>query len=182
MIQPPTPYILRPLTAADLPDVLAIDRQSFPTAKKEAVYRYELLQNQLAHYQALTRKEADDQETLLGFAGYWILGDEIHISFIAVDPSARGAGYGELLLLNMLYLALDHEASLVTLEVRRSNNTAQKLYQKYRFAEVGVRRRYYRDTGEDAILMTVELAMAADYELFLEQRKQALFRRPAFAP
>ena len=67
---------------------------------------------------------------------------------------------------------------LVTLEVRRSNSVAQALYRKYRFVEVGMRRRYYRDTGEDAILMTVDFADAPDYCHWLAERVIELTGRP----
>jgi ribosomal-protein-alanine N-acetyltransferase len=162
---------------ADIPDVLAIEKNAFPTARSETLYLYELTQNRLAHYQALTRLEIAGTETLLGYAGYWTLSDEIHISTIAVDPALRRLGLGQLLLLNILFLSYEHQASLVTLEVRETNTAAQELYKKYRFSEVGLRRRYYRDTGEDAILMTVLLKDAPDYKDFLERRREALFHQ-----
>ena len=177
MLQPPPPYVLRPLQLADIPDVLAIEKQSFPTARSKALYQYELTQNQLAHYQALTRLEATGTETLMGYAGYWILVDEIHISTIAVDPDLRRQGLGELLLLNILFLSYDHQANLVTLEVRETNRGAQELYKKYRFSEVGLRQGYYRDTGEDAVLMTIMLIDSPDYKAFLKKRWDSLFRQ-----
>lgn len=177
MLALPPPFALRSLHLADIPDVLEIEKNAFPTARSEALYLYELTQNQLAHYQALTRLETAGAETLLGYAGYWTLSDEIHISTIAVDPALRRQGLGQLLLLNILFLSYEHQASLVTLEVRETNTAAQELYKKYRFSEVGLRRRYYRDTGEDAILMTVFLKDAPDYKEFLERRREALFRQ-----
>jgi ribosomal-protein-alanine N-acetyltransferase len=167
------------LTLADLPAVMHIERRSFPSPTQEALYRYELTQNQLAHYQALTRLEEPPQEVLLGYGGYWMIADEMHISIIAVEPTLRGRGLGELLLLNMLQSAFDHNANLITLEVRENNHAAQGLYHKYRFEEVGRRLRYYKDTGEDALLMTVFLDMTPDYAAFLQQRQNALFRELA---
>jgi ribosomal-protein-alanine N-acetyltransferase len=175
MLQPPPPFLLRPLQPADIPDVLAIETQAFPTARSQNLYQYELTQNHLAHYQALTRLEKRGAETLLGYAGYWVLADEIHISTIAVDPALRRRGLGQLLLLNILFLSYNHQASLVTLEVRVTNTGAQELYKKYRFTQVGLRKGYYHDTGEDAILMTVMLKDASDYKTFLKQRRDALF-------
>ena len=177
MLKLPPPFALRPLQPADIPNVLAIEKPSFPTARSEALHLYELTQNQLAYYQALTRIEVTGEETLLGYAGYWTLSDEIHISTIAVNPAMRRQGLGQLLLLNILYLSYDHQASLVTLEVRETNTGARELYKKYRFSEVGRRKRYYRDTGEDAILMTVMLKDAPNYKDFLEQRQDTLFRQ-----
>jgi ribosomal-protein-alanine N-acetyltransferase len=83
---------------------------------------------------------------------------------------------GELLLLNLLFQAYTHLANMVTLEVRQSNRVAQALYRKYRFEEVGTRPRYYRDTGEDALLMTMP-ALNAHYYQFLEERQKALYQR-----
>jgi ribosomal-protein-alanine N-acetyltransferase len=177
MLIPPPPFALRPLQLADIPDVLVIEKNAFPTARSEALYLYELTQNRLAHYQALTRLETSGTETLLGYAGYWTLSDEIHVSTIAVDPALRRQGLGQLLLLNILFLSYEHQANLVTLEVRETNTGAQALYKKFRFSEVGLRRRYYKDTGEDAILMTVFLKDTPDYKDFLEQRREALFRQ-----
>ncbi|MCZ7673416.1 MAG: hypothetical protein M5U34_43020 [Chloroflexi bacterium] len=81
--------------------VLAIDALSFPTPMKESMLHYELTENRLAHYQVLTQSSGP-QEAVVGFAGYWLLGDEVHVSTIAVHPAARPPT-GELLLLNLLF-------------------------------------------------------------------------------
>lgn len=160
-------------------EVLAVDVLSFPTPMKENLLRYELVENQLAHYQVLeetltaeSTKNAAKRK-IVGFSGYWLMGDEVHISTIAVTPEQRGQQLGELLLLNMLFLAYTHPACLVTLEVRQNNIVAQQLYAKYEFAAVGQRRRYYKDTGEDAILMTVE-PLNGRYHQFLLAQKNTL--------
>ncbi len=178
----PEPFRLRPLEPADIPDVLAIEQLSFPTPRKEAIYLYELTQNQLAHYHALTRLQATGEEILLGYAGFWTLSDEIHISTIAVNPAFRRRGFGQLLLLNIMFLSYRQEASLVTLEVRQTNLGAQEMYKTYRFSEVGLRRGYYRDTGEDATLMTVMLEGTPDYKAFLVQKRDSLLRQLAPTP
>ena len=76
-----------------------------------------------------------------------------------------------------MLLACELSPLLVTLEVRRSNVVAQALYRKYRFEEVGVRRRYYRDTGEDAILMTVDFGAQPDYRRRLVEQAGQLAAR-----
>lgn len=131
----------------------------------------------MAHYQVLEHQEDDRSSPfVIGFAGFWLIADEIHISTIAVHPRWRGRGLGDLLLLNLLFLAYTHPANMVTLEVRRSNTAAQALYRKYQFEHVGERVRYYRDTGEDALIMTVT-ALNASYYQFLQERQTALFAR-----
>ena len=165
----------------DMADALAIDVLSFPTLMKEGLLRYELVENELAHYQVLSQyltaesAEGTEGERIVGFAGYWLMGDEVHISTIAVHPEQRGKHLGELLLLNMLFLVYEHPACLVTLEVRRSNIAAQQLYAKYGFAVVGERPRYYKDTGEDAILMTMT-PLNGRYHQFLTAQKNTLLR------
>jgi ribosomal-protein-alanine N-acetyltransferase len=113
---------------------------------------------------------------VIGFAGFWLIGDEVHISTIAVHPDWRGRGLGELLLLNLLHVAAQKPATMVTLEVRTSNIGAQRMYEKYQFDHVGRRRRYYKDTGEDALIMTIP-ALTASYSQFLANMKTHLFQR-----
>ncbi len=175
ILTPPPPYDLRPLTLADLPAVIEIEKQSFPTPTKENVFRYELTENQLAHYQALDQETAGEGAQLLGYAGYWLIADEIHISTIAVARQKRRCGLGELLLLNMLFMAYTHDATLATLEVRENNVGAQKLYAKYGFEVVGNRKGYYRDTREDAVLMTILLQSNPAYRQFLNEKRENLF-------
>lgn len=178
MLTTPTFYC-RPMQLEDMVDVLAIDALSFPTPMKENLLRYELVENELAHYQVLEKEltaESAEKKNIIGFAGYWLMGDEVHISTIAVHPEQRGRHLGEFLLLNMLFLAYAHPACLMTLEVRQSNIAAQQLYHKYDFAVVGKRPRYYKDTGEDAVLMTAE-PLNGRYHQFLIAQKQTLLKQ-----
>ena len=173
------PFYCRPMQLDDIVTVLAIDALSFPTPMKENLLRYELLENQMAHYQVLEERltlERAEKKQIVGFSGYWLMGDEVHVSTIAVHPEWRGKHLGELLLLNMLFLAYEHPACLVTLEVRRSNVAAQQLYAKYNFAVVGERPRYYKDTREDAVLMTAEL-LNGRYHQFLTAQQQILLKQ-----
>jgi [ribosomal protein S18]-alanine N-acetyltransferase len=167
------------MIVADIPAVLAVDQASFPTPASEKLYRHELTDNPLAHYQVLLEHTGTTEE-VIGFAGFWLIAGEIHISTIAVRPDRRGRGLGEWLLLNLLLLGCDLAPLLVTLEVRRHNRVARNLYAKYRFEEVGVRRGYYRDTDEDALLLTVDFGAQPDYCAWLRQ-KAALSASPSTA-
>lgn len=171
MLVPPPPYTLRPLTLADLPAIHAIDRLAFPAPAQDGLYEYELGQNQLAYYQALWH-----HDRLIGYAGYWLIADEAHVSIIAIHPDWRRRGLGELLLLNLLYLAGEQAATQVILEVRRSNAPALGLYQKYQFEQTRVRRRYYKDTGEDALEFLL-LLNDIYYATWLQPSQQQLFAR-----
>lgn len=160
---------------SDIDSVMAIETEAFPTPWKASAYRYEITENRLARYQVLTVKRGDRPEKIIGYAGYWLLADEVHISTIAVSPSWRQRGLGQLLLLNLLMMATREPAHLVTLEVRKGNVTAQQLYQKFRFEFVGERKRYYQGK-EDALLMTVAPLDTA-YRIFLKRMRDSLFDR-----
>jgi ribosomal-protein-alanine N-acetyltransferase len=117
------------------------------------------------------------REYILGFAGLWLMAGEAHITNIAVRESYRRRGMGELLLIALIDLALELGAHLMTLEVRASNTTAQSLYAKYGFIEVGLRRGYYTDNREDGVLMTIEDITSAPVRANLQRLRQAHARR-----
>ncbi len=168
------------MTPADVPEVVEIDRQSFPSPWPESAFYRELTENRLAHYFVLrdVPDEAGDRPgEIVGYVGLWVFHEEAHITTIAVRPGRRGRGYGELILLKAIEAAHRLGATYVTLEVRVSNTVAQRLYEKYRFGRVGLRKGYYSDTGEDALIMTVEGIDTLAYRRFLETRKAGLTAR-----
>lgn len=116
---------------------------------------------------------------VVGYGGLWLMVDEAHITTIAVHPKYRGEGIGELLLVRMIRGALDVGARWVTLEVRKSNRVAQALYHKYTFKEMGVRRRYYSDDGEDALIMWTDPIDSATFLETLARNRAALESRLA---
>lgn len=124
---------------------------------------------------------------IIGFAGFWILADEAHITSIAAREVYRGQGIGELLLISVIDLAADLRARIITLEVRASNTAAQSLYAKYGFNQVGVRGGYYVDRGfpvgnrEDAVLMSTQDITIAEFQSQLQQLKQAHLRKLGIA-
>lgn len=96
---------------------------------------------------------AEEQEQIAGYAGMWITLDEAHITNVAVHPKFRRKGIGETLVAALLRQARRHGALHQTLEVRVSNEAAIKLYEGMGFEGVGVRKRYYYDNNEDALIM-----------------------------
>jgi len=114
---------------------------------------------------------------ILGYGGFWLMVGEAHISTIAMQPNWRRRGIGELLLAAMLDRATELEADMATLEVRVSNVTAQNLYHKYGFRQAGLRRRYYRDSDEDALIMSTERLTSANFQSHFQQLKRALWGR-----
>jgi ribosomal-protein-alanine N-acetyltransferase len=175
MIRPPRPYRLRPMRLSDISSVMDIEKSAFPAPWNESAYHYEVAENRRASYQVLTIELADMPSKIIGYAGFWMLVDEAHISTLAVATEWRRRGFGHLLLLNILSLAYKMEAAIATLEVRKSNTPAQELYRNYRFEIIGGKRRYYQGS-EDALIMTVGPLDSA-YRSFLNQRRKALLQR-----
>lgn len=163
------------LAPDDLPALMAIEHASFPTPWSEGTYRSEL-RNSTASYWVMrpgARRLPPDVPALLGYAGLWHLGDEAHVTTIAVHPDWRRRHLGEWLLIQLLGAAREHGADSVTLEVRVHNRPAIELYHKLGFKTVGVRRGYYRDTGEDARLLTLNgLQTPAQWEALQARLRQ----------
>ena len=103
-------------------------------------------------------------DPILGYVSVWTMGSDAHIVGIAVREKHRGWGIGELLLIGAVEAGLRQGLEAVTLEVRVSNAAAQALYVKYGFREVGLRKRYYRDNNEDALIMTTDPIASVEFQ------------------
>jgi ribosomal-protein-alanine N-acetyltransferase len=147
--RPPLKLSIEPMALDDVPDVHRIEAASFPTPWPDYAFKQEIQTNRLAHYLVVKAGE----ETI-GYGGMWLMVDEAHITTFAVLPAWRRRGVGARLMLEMMNLAADLNARLVTLEVRLSNREARALYGKFGFKPVGIRPRYYSDNNEDALIMT----------------------------
>jgi ribosomal-protein-alanine N-acetyltransferase len=153
---------IRRLTYADLPQVVAIERRSFTTPWSLAMFVLELSKPSgiCLAAEAVTRPEAGDEAAGRGrgdreLAGYLICSryDTIwHIMNVSVDPDRRRRGIASALL-GALIGRIDDPDSQITLEVRQSNAGAVVLYERFGFRSAGLRRRYYQDNGEDAVIM-----------------------------
>jgi len=121
------------------------------------------------------------RQYISGFAGFWIMADEAHITNIAVRELHQQQGIGELLLISIIDLATELNARMITLEVRASNIAAQSLYQKYGFIQVGLRHGYYTDNKEDAVLMSAENIGLASFQAYLNRLKEAHSRKCGIA-
>ncbi|WBW98513.1 ribosomal protein S18-alanine N-acetyltransferase [Oceanirhabdus sp. W0125-5] len=106
------------------------------------------LENKLARYFV-----ALQNEKVLGFGGMWVIFDEAHITNVAVHPDHRRSGIGNLIFKDMYKFCADNNIIGITLEVRENNLTAQNFYKNLGFSVEGRRKKYYQDTGEDAIIM-----------------------------
>ncbi len=142
----------RPMELADIDQVFEIETASFATPWSKEAFYDELTKNRFAVYTLL---EVD--ETIAGYCGVWIIVDEAHITNIALLPEYRGRKLGEALLKKVMETARNMGAKTLTLEVRVSNTAARSLYRKQGFQEGAIRKQYYTDNLEDAIVMWVNL-------------------------
>lgn len=139
---------IEPMRLEDIGTVMDIEQVSFPTPWPRDAYHHELRENRLACYVV-----ARMMQQVVGYAGMWVILDEAHVTTIAVDARYRRRHIGERLLVALIDEAMRRSARQVTLEVRRSNRGAQALYRQYGFKDIGIRKGYYSDNGEDAIIM-----------------------------
>jgi ribosomal-protein-alanine N-acetyltransferase len=119
----------------------------------------------------------EELRSIVGYAGIWVMTDEAHVTTIASHPDLRGKGVGEFLLVALIHRGIEVGARWMTLEVRASNSVAQSLYRKYTFKEMGVRRRYYSDNGEDALVMWTDALDSESFETAMEQNERKLAQR-----
>ena len=144
--------VLLPMTPAELPEVLAIERASFETPWTEANFRHEIERNPRAWNVVARRGHA-----IVGFVCAYVVAGELMINDVAVAPDERRRGVGRALVAHLLEGARARRCRRATLEVRPSNHGARRLYEELGFQAVGRRRGYYADTGEDAVLMSLAL-------------------------
>ena len=141
----------RELRPSDLDKIMAIERASFSSPWSAEFFLEELK----VPYARSLLAEVGGQ--LVGYIVYWQLPREIDIHNLAVHPAYRRQGIGRSLLRATIDEATGRGLRRVTLEVRKSNEAARRLYQSMRFMARGIRRRYYSDDGEDALIMVLEL-------------------------
>ncbi len=143
---------------------LATDPDALNSDKPSPESKLEMIRTVIGRLLGRAVTPQAPRQFILGFAALWFLADEAHLANIAVREAYRQQGVGEHLLIAVIKLAMERNALFITLEVRAANKVAQALYRKYGFVEVGIRRGYYTDNKEDAILMTVDGITSASFE------------------
>lgn len=208
-------YCIRRMRLEDIPRLVSIDREAFPTQWPPTSFKREL-SNKMAHYLVACQEEDESLCVLVqtpepantgilgkitdkvrqivtlgnsrkdelpyvqstaGYVALWMMADEAHITSIAVGQAHLNQGIGELLLISAIDLATEHNAMVVTLEVRASNRPAQALYEKYGFCKVGERHAYYSDNREDAVIMTTDAIASDSYRSRLRELKRDYVQR-----
>jgi ribosomal-protein-alanine N-acetyltransferase len=139
------------MVPADLDEVMAIERTSFRYPWSSRFFLEEL---QVACARSVL---AEIEGRIVGYVLFWLLPSEVDIHNIAVHIDFRRQGIGQALLQRVIEQTRNRESSLVTLEVRVSNTSAQRLYESMGFVAKGLRKRYYSDDGEDALIMTLDV-------------------------
>jgi ribosomal-protein-alanine N-acetyltransferase len=155
--------------------VLRIEQQVYPRPWSAALFQSELaLRDTRAYFVARVG------HTLVGYSGLMMTLDDGHVTTIAVDPAWHRSRIGTRLLLALAREALARDATALTLEVRLSNSGAQELYRRFGFEPVGVRRGYYQDTGEDALIMWARRIQEPAYGELLASHERQLPGRTVF--
>lgn len=144
-------FHIRRMTVEDVPAVTQLDQLAFTLPWTERSFHFEVTSNPASRCWVV---EQDGR--LAGVVVAWLLVDEVHIATIATHPDFRRQGIAQALLAHVLKLGAEEGAVSSFLEVRASNVAAQAMYRKFGYEETGRRPRYYKDNGEDAILMTLE--------------------------
>ncbi|MGH7787807.1 MAG: ribosomal protein S18-alanine N-acetyltransferase [Candidatus Binatia bacterium] len=153
----PAALVFTQMVAADLPQVMEIERLAFPQPWTPGLFLHEL---KLSFSRLHLARTANGGRDLLGYVCWWLVGDEVHILNLAVHPDARRGGTGRALVQRVIDDATAHGAVSVSLEVRRENEAAAVLYRSLGFHPAGLRKNYYGQ-GEDAVIMTKDLPSAA---------------------
>ncbi|MDI6777133.1 MAG: ribosomal protein S18-alanine N-acetyltransferase [Syntrophales bacterium] len=139
------------MTVDDLEDVLSIERASFPTPWSEDMFVQELYSTMSNNLVAKIQGERGKE--IAGYMNFWVVAGEVHLHNIAVKENLRRTGVAGRLVREMIRLSCAKGAKWVTLEVRRSNESARKLYEKFGFVVKGIRPLYYSAPQEDALIM-----------------------------
>lgn len=137
-----------PMKKEHIKEVLSIEALSFSIPWPEEALTLEVEHNQLARYLVVL-----EDEKVIAYGGMWFILGEAHITNIAVHPSYRGKGKGRLLVTALIELASREGIQELTLEVRKSNKVAISLYESFGFESLGVRKGFYSDNKEDALIM-----------------------------
>jgi [ribosomal protein S18]-alanine N-acetyltransferase len=158
--------------------VLCDDTRQAPTAETPPrPGKFARLLKRLFSGDGAPSAETSTPQYIVGFSGIWMMAGEAHITNIAVRPEYQGRGLGEMLFIATIDLALHLNAAFLTLEVRVSNLVAQRLYEKYGFTRTGLRRSYYLDNHEDAVIMSTEVIASPAFQERFKKLRDDLARK-----
>ena len=145
-----------PMQKGDLDDIMDIEKVAFSAPWSRQVF-VEELERDWAHVDVLRTRDGKQRTPVIAFVNYWLVRDEVHVLNVATHPEHRRQGHAARLLEHVIGFSHREKCRYVTLEVRRSNQPAIRLYKKYGFRPVGIRPNYYVEDNEDALVMLLEL-------------------------
>lgn len=143
---------VREMTTEDIEQVMWVERASFAVPWPKETFLEEVENNPHATYFLI-----EVEEGVIGYCGVWFFSGGGHITNIAIHPTYRGHNYGKLLFMEVMKEASKQKIRMITLEVRVSNTVAQHMYRLFGFKPAEVKKGYYADNGEDALVMWVKL-------------------------
>ena len=150
----PEAFDVEPMRIGDLDAVMAIESLSF----RSPMPAHMLLEEMGREWARIDVVRDRTRRSVVAFSNYWLVADEVHLLNLATLPEARRAGHASRLLAHIIEEGRRASCRFVTLEVRRSNAAASRLYRRFGFRAVGVRPNYYAEDQEDAIVMLLDLA------------------------
>lgn len=133
---------------SDIEALLGIEERCFTSRWTEAMFLYEIEENEFGKFYVL-----EEDGILIGYIDFWITFETCQLANVAVDLPYQGKGYSRKMMDLMVDEANKEGCETIMLEVRPSNTAARKLYESYDFIEMNIRKGYYSDNGEDAIIM-----------------------------
>ncbi|MCT4586060.1 MAG: ribosomal protein S18-alanine N-acetyltransferase [Peptostreptococcaceae bacterium] len=144
-------YKIEDFKKEHIKDLVEIENCCFTTPWTKHMFLKEF-ENNLSHYKVIIV-----EGKVVAYAGIWLIVDEGHITNVAVHPKYKGNGFGNIVMQALIDLCKEKNVKSMTLEVRTKNQVAINLYEKYDFKKAGIRKEYYPDTKEDALIMWKEL-------------------------
>lgn len=171
MLQNRLKICIRRLRSDDLDGIMAIEPAAFGSHHWSIRSFENELSNDSGSYFAAVAAETRE---LVGYSGFWLIGEEAHITTLAVNPQFQRQSIGERLLVNNILEAKKIGARWMTLEVRISNERALNLYFKYGFKSLGVRKSYYQDNDEDALVLWTENIETPQFNRMLAKRLEVI--------
>ncbi len=161
--------ITRNATILDIDEIYTIECETYgPYHWSKKSFTNEFT-NQYSIY-LVCESNSDNNKKILGYAGYWIVANEGHITTMVVSPKHRRKHIADILLYNLINSALLNNIKWLTLEVRISNLAAIGLYTKYNFKQLGIRKNYYQSNNEDALILWTDDISKPKYNDFLNEQ------------
>lgn len=161
---------IRNMEQQDVDGIINIEQQAYGDHHWSKSSFLSEISNELARYYSLFNSEGE----LCGYAGCWHILDEVHITNIAVSSNHRRKKYGEALLKRLIDDCYAAKIKYITLEVRVSNTAAINLYTKYGFSSFGIRKGYYQDNNEDALIMWTKNIFFDEFKISYEKITKSL--------